>query len=79
MSRLGVRLRDHAPATKLVNPNRKESIMYQKAAAGFGVAGAGVLPFTGSNIVYIILAAFALIAAGAAILRVIPAVKTRKH
>lgn len=53
--------------------------MYQKAAAGFGVAGAGVLPFTGSNIVYIILAAFALIAAGAAILRVIPAVKTRKH
>lgn len=46
--------------------------MYQKAAAGLGATTAGMLPFTGSNIIYLVLAAFALLAAGTALLRVVP-------
>lgn len=46
--------------------------MYQKAAAGLGAGGAAVLPFTGGNVLFLVLAAFALLAAGTAILRVIP-------
>ena len=44
-------------------------------ASGAGVvagAGAGALAFTGSNSLWLALSAFALIAAGTAILRVIP-------
>lgn len=46
--------------------------MYQKVGAAAGAAGAGALPFTGSNVIYVILAAFALLACGAAILRIVP-------
>lgn len=53
--------------------------MYQKAAAGLGATGAGVLPFTGSNVVFLVLAAFALLAAGTAMLRVVPKFATRKE
>jgi len=46
--------------------------MYDKALAGAGVTGAGLLPFTGSNVVFLLLAAFALLACGAAVLRIVP-------
>lgn len=53
--------------------------MYQKAAAGLGATGAGMLPFTGSNTLYLVLAGFALLAAGAALLRVVPKFGARKQ
>ncbi|HEX6446966.1 MAG TPA: hypothetical protein VF053_17865 [Streptosporangiales bacterium] len=52
--------------------------MYQKAAAAAGAAGAGTLPFTGGNAVYVVIAAFALLACGAAILRIVPRVRTSR-
>ena len=52
--------------------------MYDKAIAGAGAAGAGVLPFTGGNVVFLALAAFALLACGAALLRMAPTPGTRK-
>lgn len=53
--------------------------MYQKAAAGLGAGGGALLPFTGGNVVYLVLAAFALLAAGAAMLRVMPKRRTVKQ
>ncbi len=49
--------------------------MYSKSAGVMGLgagAGANMLPFTGFNILWFILAAFALITAGAALLRIAP-------
>lgn len=52
--------------------------MYHKAAAAAGAAGAGTLPFTGGNVVYLALAAFALLAVGAAILRIVPRARANR-
>jgi hypothetical protein len=53
--------------------------MYGQTAGVAGATGAvgaaATLPFTGLNLIWVLLAGFALIAAGIAILRVIP----RKH
>jgi hypothetical protein len=53
--------------------------MYGQTAGVAGATGvvgaAATLPFTGLNVIWVLLAGFALIAAGIAILRVIP----RKH
>lgn len=47
--------------------------MYDKGITTLGAAaGAGALPFTGLNVIWLLLAAFALVAAGLAILRVVP-------
>lgn len=35
-------------------------------------AGAGMLPFTGVNAIWLLLASFALLSAGTAILRIVP-------
>lgn len=53
--------------------------MYDKAIAGAGTAGAGLLPFTGSNAVFLALAAFALVACGAALLRIVPKPSARNR
>jgi phage-related minor tail protein len=45
--------------------------MYDKALAA-AIPAAGVLTTTGLNLIYIVLAGFAMIAAGAAILRILP-------
>lgn len=54
--------------------------MYQKigAAAGLGVGGTG-LAYTGVNVVWLLLAGFALLAAGLALLRIVPMVSGRGH
>jgi hypothetical protein len=53
--------------------------MYGQTAGAAGavaaVAAAGTLPFTGLNLIWVLLAGFALIAAGTAIMRMIP----RRH
>jgi LPXTG-motif cell wall-anchored protein len=47
--------------------------MYHKAAAGTGTAGGGVLASTGGgNTIWMIIAMITLIAAGAAIWRIVP-------
>ena len=46
--------------------------MYDKAAAGLAGATTGALAFTGINVVYLVLAGFALIAAGTALNRIVP-------
>lgn len=46
--------------------------MYDKPLLGIGTATAGGLAITGVNILWIVLAGFALIAVGAALLRIIP-------
>lgn len=45
--------------------------MYQ-GAAGLGTATGAMLPFTGFNVVWFLLAAFALISAGTALVRIAP-------
>jgi hypothetical protein len=53
--------------------------MYQKigTAAGLGVGGAG-LAYTGVNVMWLLLGGFALLAAGSALLRIVPVVRRRK-
>ncbi len=49
--------------------------MYSRSAGAVGLgagAGANMLPFTGFNVLWAILARFALITAGAALLRIAP-------
>jgi hypothetical protein len=49
--------------------------MYNNSVSVLGasaVGGAGALAFTGANVVWLALGAFALIAAGIAILRIVP-------
>lgn len=46
--------------------------MYQKAGAAFAAGGAGTLAYTGFGAVWIIVAGFALVAAGAALTRIVP-------
>lgn len=46
--------------------------MYQKVGSAAALGTAGSLPFTGVNVIWLLLAAFALIAAGAALLRIAP-------
>jgi hypothetical protein len=47
--------------------------MYQKigTAASLGAGGAG-LAFTGANVMWLVLAGFALLAVGGALLRIVP-------
>lgn len=46
--------------------------MYDKGAIGGTAATLGMLPMTGFNVVWFVVAAFALIMAGGAVLRIIP-------
>lgn len=46
--------------------------MYDKAVAGLAGSSTGVLAFTGVNILFAVLAGFAMIAAGAALMRIVP-------
>jgi hypothetical protein len=46
--------------------------MYDKATGALSGATTGALAFTGVNVLYALLAGFALLAAGTAILRVVP-------
>ena len=46
--------------------------MYNHAGVAGGSAAVGSLPFTGINVVWMVLAAFALVAAGSALLRIAP-------
>lgn len=46
--------------------------MYDKAAISAGTATAATLPVTGFDVVWFVLAGFALLMAGGALLRVIP-------
>jgi hypothetical protein len=46
--------------------------MYNHAGAVGAAAGASALPFTGFNAIWFVLAAFALVSAGTAILRIVP-------
>ncbi len=47
--------------------------MYDKGIAGVGAGGGvGALAYTGVDLVWLLLAAFALLAAGMAILRILP-------
>ena len=46
--------------------------MYQKVGAAAAMGSAGGLAFTGVHVVWLVLAGFALIAAGAALLRILP-------
>lgn len=46
--------------------------MYHKAAGATSTAGGGALAMTGANTIWMIIAAFTLIAAGAAIWRLTP-------
>lgn len=62
----------------MTDKRKEPTDMYQKAAAAAGAAGAGTLPFTGGNAVYVVIAAFALLACGAAILRIVPRVRTSR-
>ena len=47
--------------------------------AGGMASGGGALALTGGNPIYMILAAFAFIAVGAAILRIVPRVRRRRR
>lgn len=51
--------------------------MYQKIGATSAAGVTGGLAFTGVNVLWVLLAGFALLAAGTALLRVLP--KVRKH
>ena len=46
--------------------------MYNHGGVAGSAAAAGALPFTGLNVVWMLLAAFALIAAGSALMRLVP-------
>ena len=46
--------------------------MYHHAGALGTGAAAGALPFTGFNVIWFVLAGFALLAAGASLLRIAP-------
>lgn len=51
--------------------------MYQKIGAASVAGVTGGLAFTGVNVLWLLLAGFALLAAGTAMLRILP--KVRKH
>ena len=46
--------------------------MYDKALLGSGAASLAVLPHTGFGVVWLLVAAFALLMTGGALLRIIP-------
>ena len=48
-------------------------------AAGTLGSGAAVLPYTGIDAIWLLLASFALLAAGSALLRIAPKRKERRH
>lgn len=51
--------------------------MYQKAGTAFAAGAAGGLAWTGANVVWLMLAGFALVAAGSALARIAP--RWRRH
>jgi LPXTG-motif cell wall-anchored protein len=52
--------------------------MYQKAGAAFAAGTTGGLAWTGANVVWLMLAGFALLAAGAALVRIAPRWRKRR-
>lgn len=52
--------------------------MYQKVGTAAAMGATGGLAYTGVHVVWLLLAAFALIAAGAALLRILPK-PSRRH
>ncbi len=51
--------------------------MYQKIGAASAVGMTGGLAFTGVNVLWLLLAGFALLAAGTAMLRILPKVRNQ--
>jgi hypothetical protein len=52
--------------------------MYQKAGAAFAAGVTGGLAWTGANAIWLVLAGFALLAAGTALIRIAPRWRRRR-
>jgi hypothetical protein len=52
--------------------------VYQKAGAAFATGATGGLAWTGANVIWLMLAGFALLAAGAALTRIAPRRRKRR-
>jgi hypothetical protein len=52
--------------------------MYQKAGMAFAAGATGGLAWTGANVIWLMLAGFALVAAGGALARIAPRWRSRR-